>query len=59
VPGRQQPLHHRVTAGVLRVGGQQLLELVEQQADDAGLGVDEPGDEHVAATAEGLHASRW
>ena len=55
--GGQQPLEHRVAAHVL--GVQQLLELVEQQAEDTGLGGVQPGHDLTAAESEGLHESRW
>jgi hypothetical protein len=57
VPVREQPLQHRVLGHA--VGVQQLLELVEQEAQDAGLRPVEPGHHLVAAGPEGLHASFW
>jgi hypothetical protein len=50
---------HRVAGDVLDLGGEQLLELVQQQRDDARLGRLEPGDQLVTAATEGLHESRW
>src|SRR3712207_4140267 len=56
VAGGQQPVEHRVAGDVLGVGSEQLLELVEQQGEDAGLGGLEPGHQLVALAAEGPHA---
>ncbi len=44
---------HRVAADVVGVGVEQLLELVEQQADDAGLGGVEAGDDVAARGRRG------
>jgi hypothetical protein len=55
----QQTGQHRVVADVLGVGGEQLLQLIQEQADDDGLGGVQPGDDVAAASAEGLHESRW
>ncbi len=52
MPVGAEPGEHRVAGDVVGVGREQLLELVEQQAEDAGLGGVEPGDE-LAARARG------
>jgi hypothetical protein len=56
---RQQPGDDLVALDVVLVSGQQLLQLVEQQPDDAGLGRVQPGDVLRAAPAERPHASFW
>jgi hypothetical protein len=59
VPGGQQPVHDRVALDVGGVGGQQLLELVEQEAEDTGLGGVQAGDDVLAPAPERPHESRW
>jgi hypothetical protein len=55
---RQQPGHHRVAADVVGVRVEQLLQLVEEQAHDAGLGGVETGDDATAPSSpERLHES--
>src|SRR3712207_7007131 len=58
VAGGQQPVEHRVAGDVLGVGSEQLLELVEQQGEDAGLGGLEPGHQLVALAAEDRKSTR-
>ena len=55
MPVGEQPRHHGVVAQVL--GLQELLELVEQQPEDTGLGGVHPGDDLPAARTKRLHES--
>jgi hypothetical protein len=59
MPLGQQPGEHRVVGHVAGVGAEQLVQLVEEQAHDAGLGGIQPGDHGTAPCTEGLHESRW
>jgi hypothetical protein len=60
VPLGEQSGHHRVAAHVVGIGVQQLLQLVEEQAHDAGLGGVQPGDDVPATrSTKGFHASFW
>src|SRR3712207_5786728 len=52
----QQPVEHRVAGDVLGLGGEQLLELGEEQRDDAGLGRLGPRHDLAPPAAEGPHA---